>query len=257
VRPDERAGAGAGGRGHPLAGPAGALAFLTVIGRGTPPSHRSVAWFGPVGLLVGAVCGLVRWGAGSWWAAAVAAALTVAADLAVTGALHLDGLADSADGLLPHLARERRLAIMADPGVGAFAVAVVGVVLLLRWSALGVADVEGWHWVVLLAGIWCGARTAMALVVTNVAYARPGGGLAAIFRGASPLTAVVGVVIAAIAAGAGAGWPGLAGLAAGAAAAAAVVGVAHRRLGGFTGDVLGAAGMVFETVALVVVAGQW
>jgi adenosylcobinamide-GDP ribazoletransferase len=257
VRSDERGGAGAGQGGGALAGPKGALTFLTILGRGAPPSRASVAWFGPVGLLAGAACGLVRWGAGSWWSAPVAAALTVAADLVVTGALHLDGLADSADGLLPHLARERRLAVMAEPGVGAFAVAVVGVVLLLRWSALESADVTGWHWIALLAGIWCGARTAMALAVTMVPYARPVGGLAATFLGGSPLTPVLGVALAVVATLAGTGWPGLAALAAGAAGAAGMVGLARRRLGGFTGDVLGAAGMVFETVALVVAAARW
>jgi len=55
----------------------------------------------------------------------------------------------------------------------------------------------------------------------------------------------------------GGGWGGLAGRGAGVAAGAAVVGLAWRRLGGFTGDVVGAAGMVLETVALVVVAARW
>jgi adenosylcobinamide-GDP ribazoletransferase len=234
-----------------------ALDFLTVVGRGRAPDRRSLAWFGPIGLLAGAVCGFVRWGTGEWWAPALAAALTVGADLALTGALHLDGLADTADGLLPHLDRARRLAVMAEPDVGAFAVTTVVVTLLLRTAALATADVEGWRWVLLLAGLWCLARAGMAVAVTAVPYARAEGGLASAFAGGSPLVAVPSVLIGVVAAIVGGGWGGLVGAVAGAAAGAAVLLLAWRRLGGFTGDVLGAAGVVLETVALVVVAARW
>jgi len=234
-----------------------AVDFLTVAGRGRAPDRHSLAWFGAVGLLIGAACGLVRWGTGGWWAPALAAALTVGADLVLTGALHLDGLADTADGLLPHLDRQRRLAVMAAPDVGAFAVATVVVTLLLRTTALATADVDGWRWVVLLAGLWCLARAGMAMVVSTVPYARAEGGLATAFAGGSPLVAVPSALIGVAAATIGAGWGGLAGVATGAAAAAGVIALAWRRLGGFTGDVLGAAGVVLETVALVIVAARW
>jgi adenosylcobinamide-GDP ribazoletransferase len=235
-----------------------ALCFLTIVGRGRAPDHRSLVWFGPVGLLVGGTCGLVRWGSGEWWAPAVAAALTIAADLVLTGALHLDGLADTADGVLPHLEREDRLAVMAAPDVGAFAIAVVGVTLLLRWSALATADVEGWRWIALLAGIWCAGRTAMVAILRSVPYARRSGGLAQAFVGGRAGGAIViGVVLSTAAVGVGAGTGGLVGLVCGAVAAAGVAALARRRLGGFTGDVLGAAGSVLETVAMVVVAASW
>ena len=132
---------------------------------------------------MGGVCGLVRWGAGAWWAPAVAAALAVAADLVLTGALHLDGLADTADGVLPHLDRERRLAVMADPGVGVFAHRrPSAMTLLLRWSALATVDVAGWRWVSCWPGLWCGARSFMAATSATVPYARPEGGLASAVR---------------------------------------------------------------------------
>jgi len=240
-----------------VTGLAAALSFLTVVGRGRTPSRSSLVWFGPVGLLVGAGCGLVRWGAGAWWALAVAAVLTVGVDLVLTGALHLDGLADSADGLLPHLERDRRLAVMAAPDVGAFAIATVVVALLLRASTLATADLHGWHWVALLAGLWCGARAAMAVIVTSVPYARADGGLATAFAGGRWWAAAPGVALAVVAVDAGAGGRGLLGLALGALAAAGVVALARHRLGGFTGDVAGAAGIVLETVGLLVVAARW
>jgi adenosylcobinamide-GDP ribazoletransferase len=236
----------------------GAFAFLTVIGRGAMPDRRSLLWFGPVGVAVGALCGLVRWGGGAWWAPALAAALTVAADLALTGLLHLDGLADTADGLLAPMPRDRRLSVMASPGVGAFALGVVGAVLLLRWTALTTLPTTGWHWVALLAGVWCGARTAMAVVVATVPYGRPHGGMATAFRGASPWPALlVGLPLAVVGAVAGRGVGGLIGLAAGILAAGGVTWLARARLGGFTGDTAGAAGLVFETIALVVAAARW
>jgi adenosylcobinamide-GDP ribazoletransferase len=236
----------------------GAFAFLSVLGRGAVPDRRSLRWFGPVGVVVGALCGLVRWGGGEWWAPAVAAALAVVADLVLTGLLHLDGLADTADGLLAPMERDRRLSVMASPGTGAFALGTVGVVLLLRWTALTVLPITGWHWVALLAGIWCGARTAMAVIVTTVPYARPHGGLATAFHGASPwLPMLIGLPLAVVGAAAGRGVGGVVGLVAGALGAAGVTWLARARLGGFTGDTAGAAGVVFETVALVVAAARW
>ena len=109
-----------------------ALAFLTPLGGPVAPSPSALAWFPVVGALLGLGLGGVWWLADRLWAAPVAAAVVVAADLALTGMLHFDGLVDSADGLLPPLVAERRLEVMADPAAGAFGVGVAVVVLLLR-----------------------------------------------------------------------------------------------------------------------------
>src|SRR5207244_10789980 len=85
-----------------------ALAFLTPIGGAVPPSPDAVRWFPIAGLLIGLAVGGVWWGAAKFWPPAVAAALAVVADLALTGMLHFDGLVDSADGLVPPLPRRRR-----------------------------------------------------------------------------------------------------------------------------------------------------
>jgi adenosylcobinamide-GDP ribazoletransferase len=232
-----------------------ALGFLTVIGRSRTPTPGSLAWFGPTGAVLGAVLGLLWWGSTNVWPAAVAGAIVVAADLAVTGMLHIDGLADAADGLLAHLDRQRRLAVMATPDVGAFGVATVVAVLLLRFAALATMAPDGWHAVAFLAGVWCAARTLMAVTVCLVPYAR-GTGLANAFLGggvAAPL--VLGVPLTALAAVRGVG--GVVAVLAGLAAGVLVVILAQRRIGGFTGDVLGAAGIVTETVALVVASARW
>jgi adenosylcobinamide-GDP ribazoletransferase len=232
-----------------------ALGFLTPLGGASVPDARTLSWFPIVGALIGLALGGVWWGAQELWAPAIAAALVVAADLALTGLLHADGLADSADGLLPQVpTRERRLEIMAEPTVGAYGVTVVGTVLLLRFATLTSLDAN----VLLLAGIWCGSRTAMAVAARAVPYARAEGGLASAFTGGDWRPVGLAGLVLAVSLGAFAGGrqPELA-VACGIAASAAVVAMARRRIGGFTGDVLGAAGMVGETIALLAAAATW
>ncbi len=233
-----------------------ALAFLTPLGRAREPDRTTFDWFPVVGALLGAAVGLVWWGAHEVWSPLVAAMLAVAADVALTGALHVDGLADTADGVLPHLDRDRRLAVMAEPDVGAFGVTAVVLTLGLRVAVLASLPPD----VALPAALWCASRTMMAVAARSVPYARTGGGLAAAFLGRSPATvALIGTALAvAIVLAAEVGpAPGLAALSALAAAGAATVALARRRLGGFTGDVLGAAGIVGETVGLLVAAARW
>jgi len=230
-----------------------ALAFLTPFGRARTPDGRTLDWFPAVGAGLGLVLGGWWWVVSRAWPAPVAAALVVAADLALTGLLHLDGLVDAADGLLPHLERARRLEVMATPDAGAFGVGVAAVVLLGRWAALAALRPGA----LLLAGLWCGSRTAMAIVARTQPYARPGG-LASAFAGPARLVPLAAGTAAAIAGTVA--WrplPGAAAVAAGAAAAAAVVVVGRRRLGGYTGDVLGATAMMFETAGLVAAAARW
>lgn len=232
-----------------------ALSFLTVIGRGRTPGPDAVGWFPLVGLALGAVLGGAWVGANELWPPVLAAALVVALDLALTGMLHLDGLADSADGLLPHLDRERRLEVMRQPDVGAFGVGVVVAVLLLRVAALASMDPR----FLVPAVLWCTSRAVMAIGLHAFPYARSDGGLASAFSGSRTKAWFHGASIIVIAIPA-TRWIGIEGLAAVAAAAVAGLGVltlARTRLGGFTGDVLGAAGMVAETVGLVVLAAKW
>lgn len=231
-----------------------AIAFLTPLGGAAVPDTRTLAWFPVVGALLGGVVGSAWWGAERLWPPAVAAALVVALDLALTGLLHLDGLVDAADGLLPQVPRERRLAIMAEPTVGAYGVAAAVVVLLLRWSTLASLDPNP----LLVAGAWCGSRTVMAAAARGLPYARAEGGLATALLGRDWRPVGLYGLILAVSLGAVAGGrvTELA-VAVGMGAGGAVVLAARRRLGGFTGDVLGAAGLVIETVALLVAAARW
>jgi adenosylcobinamide-GDP ribazoletransferase len=233
-----------------------AVAFLTPLGRAERPSPAALGWFPAVGAAIGLILGGVWWLCGQAWPSPVAAALVVAADLAVTGLLHVDGLVDAADGLLPHhLDRARRLEVMSAPDAGAFGVAVAAAVLISRWAAIEAAHPAP----LLLVALWCASRTAMAVTVRTQPYARaPEGGLVSAFVGkGSLLPLAAGAAGALVVAGIWRPVAGPSAVAAGGVAAAGVVAVAHRRLGGYTGDVLGAAGMLSETVGLLVAAARW
>ena len=238
-----------------------ALSFLTVLGRAAEPNARTLSWFPLVGIAVGAIVGTSWWLAGRVWPAALAAVIAVAVDAAVTGCLHLDGLADAADGLLPAVGRTRRFEIMADPRVGAFGAVALVLVLSLRVAALATTAARP----LVLVGLWCGSRTMMAVVARSVPYAHEDGGTASAFVGAPGElhSAVSRYGVLAYGAGAalafavvGAGARGVVVLAAELVAMLAVVLLSFRRIGGYTGDVLGAMGVVGETVGLLALAAR-
>jgi len=231
-----------------------ALAFLTPlpVGSGRRPSGRTLLWFPLVGALLGGVVG-VGWRAIDRLTRGqglLVATLVVAGDLALTGALHFDGLVDSADGLFAPVDRARRLAIMATPEVGAFGLATGAMVLLVRVACFAQSPPRP----LLIIGLWCASRTVMACVAAALPYARLEGGTASAFLEGMPEALVIGVPggLLAVAAAAGAGLRGPLAVASGLVAALGVALLARRRIGGFTGDVLGACGLVCETVGLVV-----
>jgi adenosylcobinamide-GDP ribazoletransferase len=235
-----------------------ALGFLTIAGSASTPTAAALMWFPVVGALIGAAVGGLWWAAASWFPVLVAASLAVIADLVITGMLHVDGLADSADGLLPHLDRTRRLEVMATPDVGAFGVSTVAATLLLRWVALAAMAPS----VPLLAALWCASRTAMAVTTLTQPYV--GGGLATAFlpppaarRSLATLVGSGGLIASVVLVACWRVGPGLVTLATLTVTVVGVVALARRRIGGFTGDVLGAAGMVAETLGLVVASARW
>jgi adenosylcobinamide-GDP ribazoletransferase len=240
-----------------------ALGFLTVVGGAAPPDRRATAWFGPVGALVGLAVGGVWWAAGELWSPMVAAVLAVATDAVLTGMLHLDGLADAADGLLPPVDRARRLAIMAAPDVGAFGVTALVLVQGARVAALATMTPDP----LLVAALWAAARAGMALTMAKVPYVRDRGTASVFTRehddagtDDAPLavSALATLVVAAAVVVAATGvLPGFATAAGAVAGFGAVVALAIRRVGGYTGDVLGAAGVVGETAGLLLAAARW
>ena len=228
-----------------------ALSFLTIFGPPRAPSRHTFGWFAVVGAGLGAAVGGVHLGAHLLWPPLVAAAVVLAADLLFTGALHLDGLADSADGLGVQADRARRLELMAEPGIGAFALAAGGAVLVGRWALFADGDLDFLSFLC----VWSASRVLAATVPAFVEYARPGG-LAEAFRAGSCrwLPAWLAPVAAGLYFVAGPAGPIAVGVAV--VACVGVTALALRRLGGFTGDVLGAVIMLSETAALLTLAAS-
>ena len=211
---------------------------------------RSMFWFP----WVGAVLGLIFWGA---WAglhralpAPAAAALLLTLTVWITGGLHLDGLADTADGLGGGRTPAEALAIMKDSRVGAFGVISLILGLVLKFSLfLSLAAQTSGSAALLLFPII--SRWSMVLLAYLSPYARAEGGLGqAMTLGISPRV----LLGASLSAGGLSllilGAPGLVLLI----AAAALIWLGslycQRRLGGITGDILGAANEVVEIAVL-------
>ena len=191
------------------------------------------------------------------------AALALATVAWCTGGLHLDGLVDVADGLGSRRPREAALAIMRRSEAGPLGVLVLVFVVIVQVLALGRAMGAGFGVQALVLALVTGRVVMAAACVRQVPPAR-GDGLGATVAGSVPVVGaaalVVGMVLVAGVLGAadavGGVAPALLAVVAGLAAGALVVARCVRRLGGVTGDVLGATGEVTATAVLVVCAAS-
>lgn len=237
-----------------------ALQFLTrlPVRLRSPPSEselgRSLLFYPLVGLLIGGLLALLATALSLGHIHdLLAAALVLAAWTLVTGGLHLDGLADSADAWIGgHGERERTLSIMKDPRCGPMAVTTLVVILLLKFAALAALSADGASWSILLAALL--SRTALPLLFLTTPYVRPGGLGSALSAHLPRKTAAATVALTCIAVLAGFDWAG--GLAI---ATALAMYLLLRRtmlatIGGTTGDTAGALVEMVETGVLVVMA---
>jgi adenosylcobinamide-GDP ribazoletransferase len=239
---------------------AAAVAFLTRVPVGRwialdgADVARGVPLFPVVGAGVGALGGLVAAGLDGPVPALAGGAIGIAVVALVTGALHLDALADTADAL-GGADRARALAIMRDSRVGSYGVTALALVLLVEAGSLGGLAAEG-DAVAAFTAAGALSRAVSPPLARLLPYARSDEGPGSVLSGrvsalGAPAAALVGAGIAV----ALLGWDGA--IATGAAALVGLVaGVGCRSwLGGVTGDTLGAATQVAEAVVLVVVLG--
>jgi adenosylcobinamide-GDP ribazoletransferase len=232
-----------------------ALSFLTVIPVRARPEPgglgSAAAWFPAVGALVGLAAGAVRLAADRSLGAGVAAVLAVLALVALTGAIHEDGLADCADALGVRGGRERRLAVMRDSTIGVFGMLAIVLWALLLVSALAALPRAEAVPTLVLAGAL--GRWAAVLHAAAVPPARRDGLGAAFVPGRASVLAATAMSVIVILL-----LEPLRGLAAAAGAAVVVAALsasARRALGGRTGDTLGATVALTEALVCVVLLG--
>jgi adenosylcobinamide-GDP ribazoletransferase len=237
-----------------LRAPLAAVAFLTRVPIGGRVSldardvARGAALFPLVGGAVGGVCGLAADALTGPLPSLVAGGLAVGLAAVITGAMHLDAVADTADALGGR-SRERSLEIMRDHAVGAFGAVALVLVCLVDAASLGALGSSGDAALVGLAA-GAGGRAAILPLALLLPYARAGEGQGRVLDGIGPATVVVGLGLAVVLA-LPAGGAGLAGLGS-AAVVTAALGLCWRRwLGGVTGDLLGATAKLAETAILV------
>jgi len=213
-------------------------------------------WFPVVGLLLGIIQAFTVYLVSLFGWNELAAAAGVFGGVIFTGAIHADGLADVADGFWGGRTKEDALRIMKDSSVGAFGVVALCAVLLLKWIAL-VKLVQAGSFVFIASGVLL-ARWVQVMLASFLPYARKEGGTANSFVE-------------------GAGWPHVlvssfltslllfficrcnfypaAVLASAAIASAFLTGLkSHRKIGGVTGDVLGAGSELCEVFVWIAAA---
>jgi adenosylcobinamide-GDP ribazoletransferase len=247
-----------------------ALGFLTAIpvrsGLVEGGLGRAAVWFPAVGLVLGALLAAAGALLSLVFPPLLTAGLVVVLWAALTGGLHLDGLADCCDGLFAAVPRERRLEIMRDPHLGAFGAIGLALFLILKVAALAAIlstppaalSASGFphsafripHSALLLAPTL--ARL-LLLPVALLPPARPGGLGAGFAQGLKPariaLAAVLPLALILLA-----GWGAAAAAMAAGGAAALAAWFARARLGGVTGDVLGLTVELSELAALLMLA---
>ena len=242
-----------------MRGLATAARYLTIVP--IPGRHadspaalgRAAPWFPIVGAGVGVVLLLVDRLASAVFPPVLAALLTVTAWKLLGGGLHLDGLADCLDGLMGH-DRAQRLAIMRDSRIGVFG--ALGLIVALLLALTSVAELPPpARWRALLLAPIIGRATTLLLAVAFPA-ARPAGQGAAFVAAVRPLGAALATALALAASVLLLGVTGVVACLAANGIALATGLLLARRLGGITGDVLGA-GVELSELAVLLTIAAW
>ena len=214
----------------------------------------SAAWAYPLaGLILALIAGAVAQTA-LWLGlpSTIAAGLTLATLIITTGAMHEDGLADSADGLWGGWDKDHRLKIMKDSFIGTYGVLVLALSLLFRWSALGVVLDHGMLWPAILVYAML-SRAMMVPIMTALPHARTEGLSHSVGR-PPPQTAYIALAIAAVATLVLVQIWALWLIAACALTAFTCAAIAKSKIGGQTGDILGATQQLTEIATLLTLA---
>ncbi|HXZ38797.1 MAG TPA: adenosylcobinamide-GDP ribazoletransferase [Thermodesulfobacteriota bacterium] len=215
---------------------------------------RSMAYYPLVGLLIGSILWAAYWVVSHAFPRTLCDGLAILLLVIITGALHLDGLADTLDGMAAGKSAEERLRIMRDHRVGTFG--AVGLVLVLGIKFLALNSLpEEIIGKTLIAALAL-SRWSMVQLTYRAPYARPEGGLGKVFKEnvtrremalATAFSLTIAVFLLRF-------WGAVLWLAVGVSALGIQL-LFQKKIGGITGDILGAANETHEVLVLVMVAG--
>lgn len=230
------------------------LTILPIPTRGARRMGDSLHWFPLVGLLLGALValtGYVTLRICSGWAHAAAFGM-LSTGILLTRALHLDGLSDWADGFWGGFDKARVLAIMKDSNLGTFGTVALVWVLLGKWIAMArLAEHGGWAWVI---GAFTISRTMQVVLAAAHPYARKEEGTGSPFVTHATTSNAIwalawALILLAVVSGWSLSWPLVL---AGAWGVTRLFGLwCDRRVGGVTGDLLGACSEMTELLVLL------
>jgi adenosylcobinamide-GDP ribazoletransferase len=216
------------------------------------PRGAQAAWAWPVvGVVIGGLAAIVAWGLLALGVPmGIVAGAVLVTQVITTGALHEDGLADTVDGFFGGWTKERRLEIMKDSHIGSYGTLALILSVGLRWSALTVVC----NAPMALIAVAALSRAPMAVVMAALPNTRGTGLAQSVGRPGAQVTAIA-VLIAVVVSGTTAGpWAATLMVLGIAVVTLMVAQTAHARIGGQTGDVLGATQAICEVVGLAVLA---
>ncbi|WP_113911208.1 adenosylcobinamide-GDP ribazoletransferase [Roseovarius dicentrarchi] len=231
-----------------------AFGLLTRLPIGdTAPRGAPAAWAYPlVGLAIGLIAGIAGLVA-QWFGlpAALAALIALSAQIILTGAMHEDGLADTVDGLWGGWTRARRLEIMKDSQIGTYGTLALMLSVAARWAALWwLLEQGGMGALAALIAAGALSRTVMPVLMRALPNARSAGLSQGVGRpdwriawAAAGIAGVIAILCT--------GWSGVGAMICALLAAITIGWVARRKIGGQTGDILGAAQQITEIAVLL------
>lgn len=229
-----------------------AIQFLTILPIGKPGTFDKgmISFFPVTGLILGAILSIFDLAASRLWAEPVTALLDVICLTMLTGALHLDGLGDMADGLYGNRPREKALAIMKDSRIGVMGLVAILCGLSVKWGGIMSLDAHRTLFILIIPAY---ARGAMIFGFRFLEYGRPDGGTGhAFFEDVPGISAFWGLLIP-VFLSLFAGWRGMLLNVVFLILISSVLFYYKKRMGCITGDMLGAMCEITESVLFLMV----
>jgi adenosylcobinamide-GDP ribazoletransferase len=230
-----------------------ALQFLTIIPLGKSAIYDPkgmVPFFPVVGIIIGGLLSIFDHVALNFWPEPITAVLDVIFLVVITAALHLDGLGDTADGVLGHRSREKALMIMKDSRIGVMGLVAIVCGLAIKWG--GITHLTA-HRTLLLVLIPAYARSTMMFGIHFLEYGRPDGGTGHDVFGESLTLSAFQWMLIPVTLSIFLGWKGIWLNLIFAVLTITIIFYYKKRMGCITGDMLGAMTEVTESLLFLLV----